>query len=127
MEDNPHRFLNVMVRGTYIIPHRHCDPPQVRVIFGAVGRTLEAYARGAARNDDCETWLRAIGGAVALDMVLSEDWPHAAERIPFKATRTEQAPRYMASAAELFEGGRFDIAQGSIGQQQRKEKKQSPE
>jgi cupin fold WbuC family metalloprotein len=28
MEDNPHRFLNVMVRGTYITPHRHCDPPK---------------------------------------------------------------------------------------------------
>jgi cupin fold WbuC family metalloprotein len=28
MEDNPHRFLNVMVRGTYIPPHRHRDPPK---------------------------------------------------------------------------------------------------
>jgi cupin fold WbuC family metalloprotein len=28
MEENPHRFLNVMVRGTYIAPHRHCDPPK---------------------------------------------------------------------------------------------------
>ena len=28
MEDNPHRFLNVMVRGTYIAPHRHRDPPK---------------------------------------------------------------------------------------------------
>lgn len=28
MEDNPHRFLNVMVRGTYIAPHRHEDPPK---------------------------------------------------------------------------------------------------
>src|ERR1700722_3205818 len=28
MEDNPHRFLNVMVRGTYIAPHRHVDPPK---------------------------------------------------------------------------------------------------
>jgi cupin fold WbuC family metalloprotein len=28
MEDNPHRFLNVMVRGTYITPHRHCNPPK---------------------------------------------------------------------------------------------------
>ena len=26
MEDNPHRFLNVMARGTYIAPHRHRDP-----------------------------------------------------------------------------------------------------
>jgi cupin fold WbuC family metalloprotein len=28
MEDNPHRFLNVMLRGTYITPHRHRDPPK---------------------------------------------------------------------------------------------------
>lgn len=28
MEDNPHRFLNVMIRGTYITPHRHLDPPK---------------------------------------------------------------------------------------------------
>ncbi len=28
MDDNPHRFLNVLVRGTYITPHRHLDPPK---------------------------------------------------------------------------------------------------
>ena len=28
LEDNPHRFLNVMVHGTYIAPHRHRDPPK---------------------------------------------------------------------------------------------------
>jgi len=28
MEENPHRFLNVMVRGTYIAPHRHLEPPK---------------------------------------------------------------------------------------------------
>jgi len=28
MEENPHRFLNVMARGTYIAPHRHVDPPK---------------------------------------------------------------------------------------------------
>ncbi len=28
MNDNPHRFLNVMVAGTYIAPHRHVDPPK---------------------------------------------------------------------------------------------------
>ena len=27
-DDNPHRFLNVMLRGTYIAPHRHRDPPK---------------------------------------------------------------------------------------------------
>lgn len=28
LDDNPHRFLNVMIRGTYIAPHRHLDPPK---------------------------------------------------------------------------------------------------
>ncbi|MGI8960195.1 MAG: WbuC family cupin fold metalloprotein [Bryobacteraceae bacterium] len=28
MEDNPHRFLNVMLKGTYIPPHRHREPPK---------------------------------------------------------------------------------------------------
>jgi cupin fold WbuC family metalloprotein len=27
-EENPHRFLNVMARGTYIAPHRHLEPPK---------------------------------------------------------------------------------------------------
>jgi cupin fold WbuC family metalloprotein len=26
--DNPHRFLNVLLRGTYIRPHRHFVPPK---------------------------------------------------------------------------------------------------
>lgn len=28
MEDNPHRFLNVLLCGTYVRPHRHLDPPK---------------------------------------------------------------------------------------------------
>jgi len=26
--DNPHRFLNVLLRGTYVTPHRHLRPPK---------------------------------------------------------------------------------------------------
>src|SRR5215469_12635069 len=26
--DNPHRFLNVLMQGTYIQPHRHSNPPK---------------------------------------------------------------------------------------------------
>ncbi|HEY1947583.1 MAG TPA: WbuC family cupin fold metalloprotein [Bryobacteraceae bacterium] len=26
--DNPHRFLNILLRGTYVRPHRHSDPPK---------------------------------------------------------------------------------------------------
>ena len=28
LDDNPHRFLNVMLKGTYIQPHRHMEPPK---------------------------------------------------------------------------------------------------
>jgi cupin fold WbuC family metalloprotein len=28
MEENPHRFLNAMLRGTYVAPHRHANPPK---------------------------------------------------------------------------------------------------
>jgi cupin fold WbuC family metalloprotein len=28
IEDNPRRFLNVMIQGTYVAPHRHRDPPK---------------------------------------------------------------------------------------------------
>jgi len=27
-KSNPHRFLNVMCRGTYVTPHRHLHPPK---------------------------------------------------------------------------------------------------
>jgi cupin fold WbuC family metalloprotein len=27
-EDNPHRFLNVFLRGSYVAPHRHLHPPK---------------------------------------------------------------------------------------------------
>src|SRR5580704_16527433 len=32
-EDNPHRFLNVLLRGTYIRPHRHSDPPKAETFL----------------------------------------------------------------------------------------------
>jgi cupin fold WbuC family metalloprotein len=38
MEDNPHRFLNVMARGTYIAPHRHLDPPKAESFLALDGK-----------------------------------------------------------------------------------------
>lgn len=70
MEDNPHRFLNVMVKGTYIAPHRHLDPPKSEsflvlrgeiafFIFddaGVITRT-EVLGRGKIGIDvACGTW-----------------------------------------------------------------------
>jgi cupin fold WbuC family metalloprotein len=37
-EDNPHRFLNVMARGTYIPPHRHISPPKSETFLILEGR-----------------------------------------------------------------------------------------
>jgi cupin fold WbuC family metalloprotein len=57
MEDNPHRFLNVMARGTYVAPHRHLDPPKAEsfvvlegeiafFIFDDSGNVVRSYVIG---------------------------------------------------------------------------------
>lgn len=58
--DNPHRFLNVLLRGTYIRPHRHLAPPksegfvmlegEVRVILFEDDGRLAAIHRLAANH-----------------------------------------------------------------------------
>ena len=56
-EDNPHRFLNVLLRGTYVRPHRHIHPPKSEAFlvlqgragvltFDDVGRVQETFALG---------------------------------------------------------------------------------
>src|ERR1035441_1903647 len=37
-EDNPHRFLNVLAKGTFVPPHRHLDPPKSETILILEGR-----------------------------------------------------------------------------------------
>ena len=56
-DDNPHRFLNVLLKGTYIRPHRHLSPAKAEsfvVLTGEVvffcfddrGRVNECYRMG---------------------------------------------------------------------------------
>jgi cupin fold WbuC family metalloprotein len=40
LDDNPHRFLNVMLEGTYIQPHRHLDPPKAETFLVLAGRAV---------------------------------------------------------------------------------------
>jgi cupin fold WbuC family metalloprotein len=43
LDENPHRFLNVMLRGSYFTPHRHLKPPKHEsflVLKGEVGFLL---------------------------------------------------------------------------------------
>ncbi|HEY7338979.1 MAG TPA: WbuC family cupin fold metalloprotein [Bryobacteraceae bacterium] len=57
-EDNPHRFLNVLLKGTYIRPHRHADPPKSEsfvvlegaadvILFDDDGAVTARYSLGA--------------------------------------------------------------------------------
>jgi len=56
--DNPHRFLNVLLKGTYIQPHRHTDPPKSEsflvlegmadvILFDDTGTVTARYRLGA--------------------------------------------------------------------------------
>ncbi len=57
-DDNPHRFLNALARGTYCAPHRHALPPKSEAfialrgevlvfIFGDAGEVLQKHRLGA--------------------------------------------------------------------------------
>jgi cupin fold WbuC family metalloprotein len=37
-DDNPHRFLNVFLEGSYVRPHRHKDPPKAEAFLVLEGR-----------------------------------------------------------------------------------------
>jgi cupin fold WbuC family metalloprotein len=65
-DDNPHRFLNVLLRGTYIRPHRHADPPKAEsflvlegaaelILFDDAGRITERYQLGMEARGG-KTW-----------------------------------------------------------------------
>lgn len=64
--DNPHRFLNVLLKGTYIRPHRHADPAKAEtfivlegeaevLIFGDEGRITERHRLGHSSGAG-KTW-----------------------------------------------------------------------
>lgn len=58
LSDNPHRFLNVMLRGTYIAPHRHLDPPKSESFL-----VLEGQVAFLIFNDDGTIAARHLLGA----------------------------------------------------------------
>jgi cupin fold WbuC family metalloprotein len=37
-EDNPHRFLNALLKGSYVAPHRHVTPPKPETFLVLEGR-----------------------------------------------------------------------------------------
>jgi cupin fold WbuC family metalloprotein len=59
--DNPHRFLNVLLRGTYIRPHRHLAPPKSETFL-----VLEGVAEAILFDD---------GGAISARYALGAETP----------------------------------------------------
>jgi cupin fold WbuC family metalloprotein len=78
--DNPHRFLNVLLEGTYIRPHRHLSPPKpetfvlleghaVAVIFDEGGGIIERYVLGrGSLPPGAPHWCHAAGIALGIDL-----------------------------------------------------------
>jgi cupin fold WbuC family metalloprotein len=61
-QDNPHRFLNVLLRGTYIRPHRHSEPPKAEtflvlegaadvILFDEQGAIVARHALGSETTE----------------------------------------------------------------------------
>jgi cupin fold WbuC family metalloprotein len=57
-EDNPHRFLNVMLEGAYIAPHRHSDPPKAESFLVLEGEVAFFIFDGRGRIAE----IRRLGG-----------------------------------------------------------------
>jgi cupin fold WbuC family metalloprotein len=70
-EDNPHRFLNVLLQGTYIRPHRHLTPPKAESFL-----VLDGIAEVMLFDDDGAITARyELGGEAAGARVWGIDIP----------------------------------------------------
>ncbi|MGJ5820683.1 WbuC family cupin fold metalloprotein [Paludibaculum fermentans] len=67
-QDNPHRFLNVMLRGTYVQPHRHKSPAKAEswVLLDGSARLFTFDDQGIATG----SWLLSANGpARGIDVI----------------------------------------------------------
>lgn len=56
--ENPHRFLNVLLRGTYVRPHRHSAPPKSETFI-----VLEGMVEAILFDDQGAVTARHVLGA----------------------------------------------------------------
>ena len=78
--DNPHRFLNALLRGTYVRPHRHATPPKAEAFVVLRGYALlfcfddagNVTARHMIGDDlllpDLPAWLRDFETSRGVDL-----------------------------------------------------------
>ncbi len=79
-EENPHRFLNVFVRGSYVTPHRHAQPPKpesflvlegwlAAMIFDDSGKITQRYLLGTGpRPASLPEWARNADAIRGMDL-----------------------------------------------------------
>lgn len=67
MEDNPHRFLNVMLHGTYLRPHRHLAPPKTESFVCLEGKLAFFIYEGSGKIQEIHE-LNANGPVIGIDI-----------------------------------------------------------
>jgi len=124
--DNPHRFLNVLLRGTYIRPHRHSAPPKAEsflVLEGAAdvilfddGGSITARYRLGAESPEGRLWgvdllagvwhtiLPRTARAVCFE-VKPGPWEPASDKEFAEWAPPEDDPAAAAYAERLLAGG----------------------
>jgi cupin fold WbuC family metalloprotein len=120
-DSNPHRFLNVLLRGTYITPHRHLDPPKSETflaleghiaffLFDDRGAVLERHDLGPGQSAfglDIEPGLRHTIAALSDHAVCFEVKPGPSSPMSDKEfapwAPREGDPRAAAYLASLLE------------------------
>lgn len=66
-EDNPHRFLNVLLEGTYVRPHRHLDPPKSEAFLVLEGEAALVCFDGWGRVTS-RVKIGPASGAIGIDL-----------------------------------------------------------
>jgi cupin fold WbuC family metalloprotein len=65
-QDNPHRFLNALARGTYCAPHRHVAPPKCEAFLALRGEVMVFVFDDAGQVQGRH--LLGVGGLVGIDI-----------------------------------------------------------
>lgn len=66
LDENPNRFLNVAIKGTYFTPHRHIDPPKPETILVLKGSAL--FVIFDDRGEVTAVYRLGDGGEIGVDM-----------------------------------------------------------
>jgi cupin fold WbuC family metalloprotein len=99
-EDNAHRFLNVMLEGTYIRPHRHITPPKAEAFLVLEGR-VALFLFDDNGNITAGHALGGPAGPVGIDIGAGE-WHGLAVLSPHAVTYEVKPGPYSAVSDKHF-------------------------